>query len=333
MDAGSSAASNLRSDNRLNSNRTAALNSRRGRTTGKRSHSYQISQGARRVKPEFTAEKRSWWKMLTAAILLFILFGAFSIWRWPETRRQGHDRIFDEASLIEIPRMQAGLSAPKPASAQKPMSMTFPEPATAKMSLKKVVGFAAPQDAAGELKEPPKAAKLVYKALGMTPSQTAAPQTLDKKTNVAVSPHPPEVEEQASKEPTNPVLALTETGINKDAEKPETAPADLPAIKEISREVLRIEAEEFTLLVERPVSPLQAAEVRETPSEAITEETIHIVVRGDTLWDIAKGYLGDPFRYPELARLSRIKDPDWIYPGDVIRVIRKTTSKKKISQG
>jgi nucleoid-associated protein YgaU len=227
--------------------------------------------------------------MLTAAVLLLILFGAIAIWRWPETRRQGHDRIFDKASLIKIPGMQMGLSAPKQDSAQKPMPMAFFEPATEKMSSKEVVASPAPQDTAGVQKEP----------------------------------QPSEVEEQTSKEASDSVFALTETGINKDAEEPEIAPADLPAIKEISKEVLRIEAEEFTLLIERPASPLQAAEARETPSEPTVEETIHIVVRGDTLWDIAKGYLGDPFRYPELARLSRIKDPDWIYPGDVIRIIRK----------
>ena len=51
--------------------------------------------------------------------------------------------------------------------------------------------------------------------------------------------------------------------------------------------------------------------------------TGHIVARGDTLWDIAEKYLGDPFKYVELARLSRIKDPDWIYPGDIIRITTK----------
>ena len=45
----------------------------------------------------------------------------------------------------------------------------------------------------------------------------------------------------------------------------------------------------------------------------------HIVVRGDTLWDIADSYLNDPFRYPDLARWSKIKNPDLIYPGDEVK--------------
>jgi len=44
-------------------------------------------------------------------------------------------------------------------------------------------------------------------------------------------------------------------------------------------------------------------------------------VRGDTLWDIATRYLGNPWRYPELARLSRIRDPDLIYPGDRVIIL------------
>ncbi len=47
------------------------------------------------------------------------------------------------------------------------------------------------------------------------------------------------------------------------------------------------------------------------------------LARGDTLWDTADNYLGNPFRYPELAKLSHIKDPHWIYPGDIITIIRK----------
>jgi nucleoid-associated protein YgaU len=46
----------------------------------------------------------------------------------------------------------------------------------------------------------------------------------------------------------------------------------------------------------------------------------HVVVKGDTLWDIAKTYVKDPYRYPELAKLSNIKNPDLIYPYDLVRI-------------
>jgi nucleoid-associated protein YgaU/chemotaxis signal transduction protein len=52
----------------------------------------------------------------------------------------------------------------------------------------------------------------------------------------------------------------------------------------------------------------------------VVEEIIHIVAKGDTLWDIAGRYIHDPFRYPELARLSKISNPDLIYPGDRVRI-------------
>jgi len=46
----------------------------------------------------------------------------------------------------------------------------------------------------------------------------------------------------------------------------------------------------------------------------------HVVVKGDTLWDIAETYVKDPFRYPELAELSKIKNPDLIYPYELVRI-------------
>lgn len=51
-----------------------------------------------------------------------------------------------------------------------------------------------------------------------------------------------------------------------------------------------------------------------------SREIIHVVVKGDTLWAIAKRYVNNPFRYPELARLSNIKNPHRIYPGDRVRI-------------
>jgi LysM repeat protein len=59
-----------------------------------------------------------------------------------------------------------------------------------------------------------------------------------------------------------------------------------------------------------PASPPAEGEVR------------HVVKKGDTLWDIAKAYLNDPFRWPEVFQRNTdvVENPHWIYPGEVIRI-------------
>jgi chemotaxis signal transduction protein len=71
---------------------------------------------------------------------------------------------------------------------------------------------------------------------------------------------------------------------------------------------------------------------RQTKPRITTREIIHIVEKGDTLWHIAIRYVNDPYKYPELARLSNIENPDLIYPGNRVRIIKRTKPAKPAGQ-
>ena len=55
------------------------------------------------------------------------------------------------------------------------------------------------------------------------------------------------------------------------------------------------------------------------PREIPEGVNFHIIVDGDTLWDLSARYLGDPLLWPQLYQANAyIRDPDLIYPGDPI---------------
>jgi nucleoid-associated protein YgaU len=56
--------------------------------------------------------------------------------------------------------------------------------------------------------------------------------------------------------------------------------------------------------------------------DPVEETEFYTVKRGDSLSKIAKSYYGDAMKYPVIFEANRevIKDPDFIYPGQVLRI-------------
>ena len=53
------------------------------------------------------------------------------------------------------------------------------------------------------------------------------------------------------------------------------------------------------------------------PNEIPDGATYYIVVKGDTLWDISRRFLRNPYLWPQIWNANRcITDAHWIYPGD-----------------
>lgn len=83
--------------------------------------------------------------------------------------------------------------------------------------------------------------------------------------------------------------------------------ASLPAAAEVPPQNLHQEPDGHWTAWYPPVPPPDAE--------------VHVVVRGDTLWDLAAQFFGDPYLWPQIWEQNQyIADAHWIYPGDPLVV-------------
>lgn len=120
--------------------------------------------------------------------------------------------------------------------------------------------------------------------------------------------------------PVPPDPVPTEEPARRPLEEPARPPLEEPALLPTDRPVQRESRLPVTIVVDvrrGGSEPSENGLAGAVPAQVL----VHVVVSGDTLWDICESYLGDPFQYPQIAELSRIVDPHWIYPGDTVRLI------------
>lgn len=222
--------------------------------------------------------------------LLLACAGAFSLW----PSRPEHENAAFQKNTYEV--VAEKNVPPKTAESEDALIPSYQAEENSKIE-PETVGQNPPLRSTS-----PGGAEMIFQA----PAEAAAAKTTG-----------PEIESLAKETIVGPT-ASAESEVSKPAEKPE------PFEDQNEKgELYRVENKDFALIVERP-SIKELVVIEEGSKKKKFQEYIHTVVKGDTLWTIASKYLGNPFLYNALAENSAIKNPDLIYPGDRVRIIKKT---------
>lgn len=114
---------------------------------------------------------------------------------------------------------------------------------------------------------------------------------------------------------TNMLVSLEDYEIQEDAENgfDVIVPIRLKQYRPWGTKILKMQSAPQT-----QVKSVKVEKQRDTSTKTIPKT--YTVKSGDTLWAIAKKELGDGSKYTELAKLNNIKNPNLIYPGQVLRL-------------
>ncbi|HTN93444.1 MAG TPA: chemotaxis protein CheW [Gallionella sp.] len=72
----------------------------------------------------------------------------------------------------------------------------------------------------------------------------------------------------------------------------------------------------------RPAGKSRAPLELDIPESRPVDIDVYVVRRGDTLWSISERFTGSPYNYPRIAGENRIAEPDLIFPGQKIRLVK-----------
>lgn len=95
-----------------------------------------------------------------------------------------------------------------------------------------------------------------------------------------------------------------------DNEKPGAVAPPLPAKSTTPELPGKIEEREPSLVVD-------------VPTHIPVDADVYEIKKGDTLWSISERFTGNPFNYPRIAGENKLANPDLIFPGKKIRLVKK----------